>query len=643
MNHKPSTIEKIARIMIALILVLAGFVGIFLQIPTAYAFPEWRESQDNTANGYGWTVSSSSNTNDPTGALVANTTCAGGNDITEVLENGEVIYDLGALYYVDILETDGLDTGTAQVSVDGGSWDTIWSGNLNFGGACDIVQSSIGVEGVGGQVRYIRYLGVAGHTFYLNFFGVHIISLAATPTPTPSPSPVPATPFPPQPTACVTAMPSATATRQASPTPLIQRTATPTRTPTPGGPTATPGPTATGTPLPSFDSGVATFAQSLQPWTATEHFQFGGLYVTEWRSTNGPDGSPGVAFTKDFVGLLDNPSGPLTTTEPLSGSLTFSRPGGMFFPFRVTGSVKWSASILGGESAYLRVWYYDPDYISAGQGAWVTDPPNWRDQFSSDWSNFSFSLTQHGGSGRVTAVAISEELDGTERSGEGALLDNLRVYSGPQAVAGSFPVCQGTGGTGPRPVETKFCNIKQIMTDVYATCKAPDGFDVAGWLAYLYCRLVIYFQFLPQNRQQITDLIARQNADEPFGTFIEVSNITAVIGDMFSSISSTYGANAVTYRTVDWSTLFNFRQLDDIVTLLHIPNDPGVVERYRSRCPVLSDDSMNSQLFRNYGCLMIVFTRDQIPFFGAWQWVIDISSIIGLVIYAKSVLFKTQK
>jgi len=154
---------------------------------------------------------------------------------------------------------------------------------------------------------------------------------------------------------------------------------------------------------------------------------------------------------------------------------------------------------------------------------------------------------------------------------------------------------------------------------------------------------VIYFQFLPQNRQQITDLIARQNADEPFGTFVEVSNIMGVIGDMFSGFSSTYGANAVTYRTVNWSTMFNLRQLDDITTLLHIPNDPGVVERYRARCPVLQDDGMNSQLFRNYGCLVIVFTRDQIPLFGAWQWVIDISSIMGLVIYAKSVLFKTAQ
>lgn len=570
------------------------------------------------------------------------------NSCDSTIDNGgggephsQIVLDYGAIYHVYAVRWHGdVNTYTAHYTVEYSVNGTDWT-NIGY----DLVGTILGSEHYCGSnhepqqldttqyMRYLRLTEVANNSATFDTVELYY-DVPATPTP----APTFATPLPPQPTACVTAMPTATATRQASPTPLIQRT------PTPGGATATPGPTATGTPLPSFDSGIATFAQSLQPWTATEHFSFGGLYVTEWQSTNGPDGQPGAAFTKDFVGLLDNPSGPLTTTEPLSGSMTFSRPGGMFFPFRVTGSVKWSASILGGESAYLRVWYYDPDYISPGQGAWVTDPPNWRDQFSSDWGHFSFSLVQHGGSGRVTAVAISEELDGDERSGEGALLDNLRVYSGPQAVAGSFPVCQGSGGTGPRPVETKFCNIKQITADVYATCKAPDNvIDVVGWLAYLYCRLVIYFQFLPQNRQQITDLIARQNADEPFGTFVEVSNITGVIGDMFSAFSSTYGANAVNYRTINWSELFNFRQLDDIQTLLHIPNDPGVVERYRSRCPVLQDDNMNSQLFRNYGCLVIVFTRDQLPFFGAWQWVIDISSIIGLVIYAKSVLFKTAQ
>lgn len=628
-KKRPSKIEIAVRIAVAIMVLCTTIVSAFVSAPIA-------EAQTETT--YPTFVVSSTHVDNPEGGMSYDVDCPDSATINNYAD-AEVVYDFGQIFSVYRVAWGG---GTYQpnhdldlyISTDGETWgDPVWG--LSYGPGCN---EHFETPNLYVSARYVRIVGKDDTSAHLDVLAL-ILADESTPTPTPNI----ATPLPAQPTACITAMPSATATRQASPTPLIQRTATPTRTPTPGGPTATPGPSATGTPVPSFDSGIATFAQSLQPWTATEHFEFGGLYVTEWRSTNGPDGVPGVAFTKDFVGLLDNPSGPLTTTEPLSGSLTFSRPGGMFFPFRVTGSVKWSASILGGESAYLRVWYFDPDYISPGQGAWVTDPPNWRDQFSSDWGHFSFSLTQHGGSGRVTAVAISEELDGTERSGEGALLDNLRVYSGPQAVAGSFPVCQGTGGTGPRPIETKFCNIKQVLTDVYATCKAPDGFDVAGWLAYLYCRLVIYFQFLPQNRQQITDLIARQNADEPFGTFIEVSNITAVIGDMFSSISSTYGANAVTYRTVDWSTLFNFRQLDDIVTLLHIPNDPGVVERYRSRCPVLSDDNMNSQLFRNYGCLMIVFTRDQIPFFGAWQWVIDISSIIGLVIYAKSVLFKTQK
>lgn len=460
-------------------------------------------------------------------------------------------------------------------------------------------------------------------------------SCPATATPT-APA---ATPFF-QPTACVTATARPTATRQATPTGFVISTPTPTRTPTPGGPTATPGPSATGTPLPSFDSGVATFAQSLQPWTFSEQPSIGGVYLTEWRETAGPDGNPGVAFMKDIVGIGDTPS-VLTTTEPLSGSLTYSRPVGMFLPLRVTGAAKWSDVILPGESVYLRAWYYDPDYISVGQGAWVTEPPH-KAQFSSAWGSISVSVSQHGGSGRVTAVAISEEIDGDIRTGEGALLDNLRVYSGPTAVNGSFPTCQGSGGVGSSPIQTKVCIINQIPIDVYGDCDAPDSvIDVVGWLAYLYCRLVIYFKFLNENRQQLSDLIARQNLDEPFGTFIEAGEVTGVFTDILHDISSINDSNALSYRTIEWSTLWNFRQLDDLATLLHKPvSDPTILQQLRSRCPAFSEDGMNTKLFRDYGCLVFVFVRDRLPIFGVWQWLMDGASLIGVMVYAYSILFK---
>jgi hypothetical protein len=613
MNRKPSTIEKIARIMIALTIVLAGFVGVFLNAPAAYA--------DNVEPV---SVVSSTDVTNPNNILVDNLVNCSNSAYYAVLNNpSEIVVDWGTSNLVDSVTVGGInDAGTTEVFIsnDNSSWTDLGPFTR---GTCDQQLFSF-------SATMYRYLKLTTDSSSASRIDTVLMNFATTPAPTVSPTPPYATPFPPQPTACVTAMPTGTATRQASPTPLIQRT------PTPGGATATPGPSATGTPLPSFDSGIAAFAQSLQPWTATEHFSFGGLYVTEWRSDVGPDGQPGVAFEKDYAGLLDNPAGPLTTTEPLSGSLTFSRPGGMFFPFRVTGSVKWSASILGGESAYLRVWYFDPDYVSAGHGAWVTDPPNWRDQFSSDWSHFSFVLSQHGGSGRVTAVAISEELDGTERSGEGALLDNLRVYSGPQAVAGSFPTCQGSGGVGSSPIQTKVCIIKQINVDVYADCAAPTSLiDVVGWLAYLYCRLAIYFKFLPENRQQLSDLQARQNLDEPFGTFIEANEAIGVFGDIWQDVSNINNSNAAAYRRIEWSTLWNFRQLDDISTLLHIPTaDPSVLQQYRNRCPTFSEDGMNTKLFRDYGCLVVVFARDQVPLFGAWQWVIDLSSLGGLVIYA---------
>lgn len=627
-KKRPSKLEIAARLAAAIAIIgVAVLAPVLLPstVPIALAYTGLHYSTNDVSESLGWSIYDYLNVDNPDHIF-------DGTADPSHIHNGWVIVDLGTSFVVDYVIAACANCGDLVVSYSTNAID--WSDSVAVGGANFGEHTGyFSAPDVGVTLRYLKF-STDNTDASFNYFAANILA-DTPPTNTPTPLPTYATPLPSQPTACVTAMPTATATHPATPTPFVAHT------PTPGGPTATPGPTATGTPLPSFDSGVANFAQSMQPWTASEHFQFGGLYMTEWRSTAGPDGAPGVVFTKDYVGLTNNPPNVVTTTEPLSGSLTYNRQSGMYFPFRVTGQVKWSTSMLSGESAYLRVWYFDPDYSGVGQGAWVTDPPNWRKQFGANWDGFSFAMVQHGGSGRVTAVAISEELDGTARAGEGALLDDLRVYSGPQAVAGSFPVCQGTGGTGTRPVETKFCNIKQIMTDVYATCKAPTGFDVAGWLAYLYCRLVIYFQFLPQNRQQITDLIARQNADEPFGTFVEVGNITEVIGDMFSNFSSTYGANAVNYRTINWSELFNFRQLDAIQTLLHIPNDPGVVERYRSRCPVLQDDSMNSHLFRNYGCLVIVFMRDQLPFFGAWQWVIDISSIIGLVIYAKSILFKT--
>jgi len=592
--------------------------------PAAYGYPEWVDSRDNVPLSLGWSVAQEWGISGDSAEWALDSGNVGGCTI-DIAADGYIRYDLGAVYSVDYLRFYRNGDIDFRWSADAINWgeNTDFQGTLgcNFGIVPDM--------GIGTQnVRYIEVFENTGGASW-SFFQVHI--LGASPTATPYAT---ASPLPPQATACVTATPLLTATPQRTPTPFgSQIPATATKTPTPGGPTAMPTATATGTQPPSFDSGVATFAQSLSPWTVSSPNPY-PPYNTEWQSTIGADGQPGVAFMKDYIGYLETTPSVFTTTAPLTGSLAYVRPAGMFFPLRVTGQVKMTRPVAQGETDYIRVWYYDPDYVSAGVGAWVMRPPDWI-SVSAEWTHFSYSVTQSGGSGKVSAIAISEEfLDAPPlEAGDGVLLDNLRVYSGPLAVAQSYPTCQGSGPGGTIPPPTKICTIKQKPINVFACAQPESLLEIGGWISYLWCNVSTYFSFLPQNRDQIQAIADRQNLSEPVGTLNELDDVFGVLGMIFSGVGDAY--ETAQYRTVDWSSLLDLSFID---RGFDVPTDTAPSpNEYLGDCPATISNL--SQSTRTTACYIIYTLRHKTTALGFAQWGLDILALTGLITYVVQTWF----
>jgi len=394
-------------------------------------------------------------------------------------------------------------------------------------------------------------------------------------------------------------------------------------------PTSTPI-TPTATPPPSFDSGVAKFDNSIAPWTANISASYNPVngHYLEWRATAGPDGLPGVAFQKDAWGLLADTPSILTDTFPFTGTLVYVRPSGFSFPLRITGQVKWSNAILSGDTAYIRIWYFDPDYIAVGQGAWVTRPPDWI-KIGADWASFGYTITQAGGSGRVTVIMITEELDSAAPYpvGQGMLLDNLRIYSGPLAVSGSFPVCQGSGPTGPPPIPTKTCTIRLVNVDVYSGCKTPESvIDLIGWLSYWFCRVWRFFSFLNENRAQLQAIMDRQALAEPIGTLNELDEAFAILKGIFGSVGNTY--NTADYRAVNWSGLLDWSFLDRPI----LPSTEDVSpSTYMGSCP--TELANVSQVTSRSACYIVYILRSKMSILGFMQWALDIIAVLGFLYY----------
>jgi len=294
----------------------------------------------------------------------------------------------------------------------------------------------------------------------------------------------------------------------------------------------------------------------------------------------------------------------------------------------VTGQAKWASPTLQGETAYIRVWYFDPDYESVGHGAWVMAPPEWIQVDGSAWRSFATTVTQHGGSGRITAIAITEEIvDVVQFEHLGVQLDNLRIFSGPLAVSMSYPICAGTGGSGKPPIPTKQCKVAAIVTNVYAGCTAPtEALDLAGWISYYFCRLWHYLWFVNENRAQITDIMDRQNSNEPMGTLGEMDDVLGVLYDTVSSVGAVYEGND--YYTIDWSSLFAGWNIDlnNITTGWDTTPDPINRQEVLNNCPSVIAN-MNSDVQKS-ACFVIWLIKIKLRWWVFLQYILDASSII---------------
>lgn len=574
--------------------------------PVVLAYTGLRLSYDNVPQSLGWSVYDSNNVVD-----IENVFGECRCEPPSHIQNGWVIFDLGASFVVDYVTAASADSNllVVQYSSNAITWSDpieIWC--INF---CEKSAYFI-AAGVGVTLRYLLF-STTNDDAKFNYFYVNILS-DTPPTPTPHPT---ASPFPAQPTACVTVTPTPPATAQRTPTPFRL---------TPGA-TSTPGGTPTATPPPSFDSGLATFAQSLSPWTVSTP-NYLGIFLTEWQATAGADGLPGLAYLRDYIGWLEPTPAVFTYTAPITGALTYSRPQGFWFPLRVTGQAKWASPTLQGETAYIRVWYFDPDYESVGHGAWVMAPPEWIQVDGSAWRSFATTVTQHGGSGRITAIAITEEIvDVVQVEHLGVQLDNLRIFSGPLAISMSYPICPGTGGSGKPPVAIKQCKVNALASNVYAGCTAPtDALDLAGWISYYFCRLWHYLWFVNENRAQITDILDRQNSNEPMGTLGEMDDVLGVLYETVSSVSAVYEGND--YYTIDWSSLFAGWNIDlsNITAGWDATPDPINRQEVLNNCPSVIAN-MNSDVQKS-ACFVIWLIKIKLRWWIFLQYILDASSII---------------
>lgn len=486
--------------------------------------------------------------------------------------------------------------------------------------------------------RYVKILEGNNAAFRIDTVEIYYSeTLPMTPTPFATVTPLPA-----RPTACVTVTPVPSSTPPRTPTPFVLTpwpTSTATTTPTLGGPTATPSPTPTGTPGPSFDTGYIKFEQSLSPWTVGDSPPVSTtVLTTSWLNVAGMDSSLGVAQIGDSMAILYNDdvedAGEGTIRrEQIYDALVFSNPTSFTLPFRVIGIAKWSRPIPEGRHVYLNLWYYDTSITDSFK--WVREKRTTlkRKEQSDTWNAFDFvvsvpvtSVIGLSDNPNIVAIALAPSVSNPAGTGT-MLVDNLRIYSGPLAVAASYPVCQGTGVTGKPPVAIKQCKIRFVGVNVYAGCTAPkDTLDIAGWIGYYFCRLWKYFWFSGDNRAQITGILDRQNSNEPIGTLNEMPDSLNALYETASSILNVYSRND--YYTVDWSTLFAGWTVDlsNITKDWRTTPDPIDEQAFLNSCPA-TIANMSKETQRS-ACFVIWVLKMKLRFWVFLQYALDATAII---------------
>jgi hypothetical protein len=505
--------------------------------------------------------------------------------------------------------------------------------------------------------KHLAYLQIQSGSYGT---GSVFVGGGACATATPVTAPI-ATDMPQGDLPCIAATVAATSTLQATMTPYGRATATPAPTRTPGGPSPTP--TASATPFSytahavnSYDSGLITFDQNVSALSAVGHVNVDDqpFKFLRWDSATGYDGHPGVAYMHTW-GSYGTVTASVMASD--SGLAVFYKPGGeLTGPVAVSLYARTAYTLETGGVHFMRVWYLDPNYDGNGTAYWVTA---WSDytysvnqigptvgglQLSNTWRKFGAVISPTAGSGRIAAIGFDDYSSDLVYQGPSpnapcpdygcVYLDDVRIAYG-DAVGMVLPICNadGTSGVAGHPTKYKMCIINATPVDMFATCTAPTGIDLGGWLSYLWCNISHYFGFYTANRDQIDAIIARQSVNEPFGSMSETGYIAE---DFNLKIDLLKADNKTQVQTpIDWATMMIDGSALDRPAHFTVP-DVSTTQAYLANCP---SDAMFSSSTTAGACMALYMMRQTfiVTFF---QWGLNALFVVGILMLIRGDLEK---
>ena len=553
------------------------------------------------------------------------------------------------------------DTDGVEYDVSGGPGAT----NYHFGWAASPTPGYLPVPDAA-YGKHLAYLRIVSGSYANVSYGTGSVFFGggACSTATPAIAPI-ATDMPQGDLPCITATVAATPTLQATMTPYGRATSTPAPTRTPGGPSPTP--SASATPFTytahaaaSYDSGLITFDQNVSALSAVGGVNQGSTpyKFLRWSDVTGYDGKPGVAWMHTDVGYA-GPTVPVTMATMINdaGIVAFYKPGGGEFvgPIAVSLYARSAYTIESNMAHWVRVWYLDPDYDGAGTPAWFSQ---WNEydttipvgtyvgglKVSNTWRKFGAVISPTTGSGRVSAIGFDDYWSYTDGpagdvtgpcSDYGCVyLDDVRIAYG-DAAGLVLPICgpDGTAGVAGHPTKYKMCVINATPVDMFATCTAPTGIDLGGWLSYLWCNISHYFGFYTANRDQIDAIIARQSVNEPFGSMAETGYIT---DDFTAKIDTLKADNKTQVQTpIDWAKMMLDGSALDKPAHFAVP-DMAVAQAYMQSCP---SEAMFSSSTASGACMALYMMRQTI-IVTFLQWFLNALFVVGIIFMVRSDLEK---
>lgn len=453
-----------------------------------------------------------------------------------------------------------------------------------------------------------------------------------------------ATPIPQGALPCITGTTSITPTVRATMTPFVRGTP-----PAPYTVTVRPVSSTVG-----YDSGVMSFDNDVSQLSAVGAMNSGEYphKFLRWSSEPGNDGRPGVAMLHAGIGNVYT----VTAQEMLSNSVVaVFKTGGYTGPVAVSFYARTAYTLTSGANHSMRVWYLDPDYSGPGQGMWVAShtgqldvPPDPQFPLSNVWRKFGAAVTAVGGSGKIAAIAVSDEryalgspdtppcpVSGGGMSYGCVYLDDLRIAYG-DAAGLVLPYCDGTdpnGVNGRNPLAVKTCVIPITTIDLSATCIAPTGIDLGQWLSYLWCRIWRFFGFFQENRDQVDAIIARQSINEPFGSIFETG---AIYDDLGNSVETLRASNKPqSQNPIEWVGMFLDGSALDQPAQFAVP-DIASAQTYMASCP---NEAMFSNSTANGACMALYMMRQTI-IITLFQWGLNALFVVSILFMIRGDLEK---